>query len=284
MHVKQKLTAIGLTVLGLMMVSPAWAIEWLDQPRQGSLMRGKVEPGHAIRFHGEPVRVTEDGAFVIGFSREADLDQKVVEVTSSGERIVHPLTLQEREYDIQRIEGVPQRTVTPDPKNLKRIRAEAALVRKARKTDSDLTFFTDAFIWPAQGPITGVYGSQRVYNGEPRRPHYGVDIAAPKGAPVVAPAPGTVTLVHDNMFFSGGTLLIDHGYGVSSTFIHMDEVLVEEGQHVEQGDLIGRVGEKGRATGPHLDWRMNWYDVRVDPSFLAPPLDHGKTPQTASAE
>lgn len=283
--IRQYLCRAACAVLAGILVSQlAWAVEWKDEPRQGSLLRGQVDPGHQILYDGREVKITENGWFVIGFDREAKPEQQVVEVTDSGERIVHDLKLKEREYNIQRVEGVPSRTVNPDPSDLKRIRAEAAQVRKARKTDSDHSFFTDSFVWPTEGVITGVYGSQRFYNGEPRRPHFGIDIAAPKGAPVIAPAPGTVTLVHDDMFFSGGTLLVDHGHGVSSTFIHLDEVLVEEGQRVEKGDVIARVGAKGRATGPHLDWRMNWYDVRVDPSFLAPPLQEGKTPGTGPSQ
>ena len=141
-------------------------------------------------------------------------------------------------------------------------------MRAARTRDSDRRDFLDDFVWPASGPITGIYGSQRFYNGEPRNPHYGVDIAAPTGSPVVAPADGVVTLVHPDMFFSGGTLLIDHGFGVSSTFIHLHRVLVKEGQEVKQGEKIAEIGASGRATGPHLDWRLNWYDERLDPQWF----------------
>jgi murein DD-endopeptidase MepM/ murein hydrolase activator NlpD len=254
------------------------AIELDGKLTQGALVRGQTEPGTRITLNGDPVRVTEDGRFAIGFGRDADLWQRLVEIPPNGEPVEHNLELSEREYDIQRIEGVPQRTVTPDESALERIRAEAAQVRQARAVDSDRTDFTGDFIWPAGGRISGVYGSQRFYNGEPRRPHYGVDIAAPTGTPVVAPASGVVTLVHPDMYFSGGTLLIDHGYGISSTFIHLSEVLVEEGEQVSQGEVVAKIGASGRATGPHLDWRINWYGERLDPVTVAPSLTSGRVP------
>lgn len=256
----------------------ASAIE-LDGPlTQGALIRGQVEPGTRIILNDKPVRVTEDGRFAIGFGRDADLQQRLVEIPPDGEPVEHNLNLTRRDYNVQRIEGVPQRTVTPDESALDRIRAEAAQVREARATDSDRTDFTADFIWPAGGRISGVYGSQRIYNGEPRSPHFGIDIAAPTGTPVVAPAAGVVTLTHPDMYFSGGTLLIDHGYGVSSTFIHLSEILVEEGQQVSQGETIAEIGATGRATGPHLDWRINWYGERLDPVTVAPPLTDGHAP------
>lgn len=239
----------------------------------GSLVIGKTRPGATVLLDGRELRLTADGHFVFGFGRDAEglvgLTLRHKELEES-----HVFELAEREWNIQRIEGVPQETVDPPSGELlKRIREEAAQVRKARRTDSDRTAFLRGFRWPLQGPVTGVYGSQRFYNGEPRRPHYGVDIARPAGTPVKAPAGGQVTLVHPNMFYSGGTLIIDHGYGVSSTFIHLKEVLVEEGQEVEQGDVIATVGASGRSTGAHLDWRINWYQRRIDPQTLVGEMD-----------
>ena len=118
------------------------------------------------------------------------------------------------------------------------------------------------------GPISGVYGSQRVYNGVPGTPHYGIDVAVPTGTAIVAPASGQIIMVHDNMFYSGGTIMLDHGHGVSSSFLHLSKTSVEVGDWVEQGDPIGEVGATGRVTGPHLDWRMNWGDSRIDPELL----------------
>ena len=167
---------------------------------------------------------------------------------------------------------MPQRTVTPDPEDLKRIRRDQALVRAARASTSDRTDFAAGFHWPLTGRISGVYGSQRVYNGKPGNPHYGVDVARPVGTPVSAPAPGLVTLADPALFYSGGTIIIDHGSQVNSAFLHLSEVLVKVGQRVAPGDIIGKVGATGRASGPHLDWRMNWRDRRVDPQLLVPPM------------
>ncbi len=186
------------------------------------------------------------------------------------------LQVARREYNIQRVEGVPQATVTPPPEQLERIRREAALVADARAPSIERPELIEkvlaGFVWPAQGPISGVYGSQRFYNGEPRNPHYGVDVAVPKGTPVHAPAAGVVTLAEPDLYFSGGTVILDHGYRLSSTFLHMSEVSVQVGDELQAGDLIGAVGSTGRATGPHLDWRMNWRQERIDPQLLAPPM------------
>ncbi len=244
----------------------------------GTLAYGTTEPGAKVWLNDAPVRVTPKGRFVLGFERDAELHQQIRVRLPGGEELDRTVELAPRDYDIQRVEGVPSRTVTPSQRSLDRIRAEAARVKEARTADTDEMAFLGPFIWPAKGRISGVYGSQRVYNGEPRSPHYGVDVAAPEGAPVLAPAEGKVTLAEPDLFYSGGTLIIDHGYGVSSTFLHMSKVEVSVGQQVRQGELIGKVGSTGRATGPHLDWRMNWYDVRVDPVSVAPPLKDGHTP------
>lgn len=242
----------------------------------GSLVIGKTRPGATVLLDGRELRQTADGHFVFGFGRDAEglvgLTLKQGDIEES-----HVFELAERQWDIQRIEGVPQETVDPPSGELlERIRAEAGEVREARRADSDLTDFLKGFQWPLQGPVTGVYGSQRFYNGEPRRPHYGVDIARPAGTPVKAPAGGRVTLVHPDMFYSGGTLIIDHGYGVSSTFIHLKDILVEEGQEVAQGDTIATVGASGRSTGAHLDWRINWYQRRIDPQTLVGEMEMAK--------
>ncbi|MGK0440295.1 MAG: murein DD-endopeptidase MepM/ murein hydrolase activator NlpD, partial [Pseudohongiellaceae bacterium] len=173
-----------------------------------------------------------------------------------------------RDYNIQRIEGISKAIMSPSDKNLKRIRDEAGQVWSARSKIKQRNDFAGEFTWPLTGPITGVYGSQRLYNNIPKRPHYGVDVAAPTGTPLSTPAPGVVTLAHKGMFYSGGTIIIDHGYGVSSTLMHLSKVLVKVGDEVKPGDIIAEVGATGRATGPHLDWRMNWYQSRIDPQLL----------------
>lgn len=256
---------------GLISVGAA-ALEIQGDWQQGAVLRGQVEPGSQIEFLQRQVRVSPDGHFVIGLGRDADPEAVIKVTTPAGNVQHHRFEVAQREYRIQRIEGVPQQTVTPNPEQIERSRAEAALAWRARQIDSDHPYFAQDFQWPLTGRITGVYGSQRIFNGEPRAPHYGVDIAAPTGTPARAPANGVVTLVHDDMFFSGGTLIIDHGHGLSSSFIHLHKILVEEGDYVEQGQVVAEVGATGRATGPHLDWRMNWFDQRVDPTLLVGPM------------
>lgn len=182
------------------------------------------------------------------------------------------VNLKKRDYKIQRIEGLPKKMVTPPPEALALIRQQGAMKRAARATSSRETWFTSAFSWPAQGRISGVYGSQRVYNGQPGRPHFGIDIAAPRTTPVYAPAPGRVTLAKTDMYFEGGLIFLDHGLSLTSVFMHLDSLNVAHGDIVQQGDLIGRIGSTGRSTGPHLDWRIYWHNQRIDPALLVPPL------------
>ncbi|RUO25732.1 peptidase M23 [Aliidiomarina minuta] len=236
--------------------------------KQGSMVVGKTEPGNRVEFNGEEIKVAENGYFVIGFPREADSEYQLTVIDNEGQSHQKTLEVASREYNIQRVDGLPQETVTPDPEAQKRARADAELVWKARQQRSDMTYFSSNFIWPAEGRVTGVYGSQRILNGEPRNPHWGFDIAAPTGSPVKAPANGVVTLVHPDMLMSGGTLIVDHGHGVFSTFIHLHRILVEEGDYLVQGNVIAEIGATGRATGPHLDWRLNWGQVRLDPELL----------------
>lgn len=264
-------------IFGLMLASSVGASDWLlslnGERTQGSLLRGQVVPGVSVSLNGKPVRTTGDGFFAVGFGRDAVLEQ-TLELKKGGDTESVPVTLAKREYAIQRVEGVPQRTVEPPPEAvLKRIQAEVAAIKKARASDTDLEAFLSDFQWPLTGRISGVYGSQRVYNGKPGRPHYGVDVARPVGTVVVAPADARVTLVQDDNYYSGGTLIMDHGYGVSSTMIHLSEVLVEPGQAVQQGDPVAKVGAGGRATGPHLDWRLNWFEERLDPVTIVPPME-----------
>jgi murein DD-endopeptidase MepM/ murein hydrolase activator NlpD len=183
-----------------------------------------------------------------------------------------PLQIATRQYEIQKVEGLPQNLVTPSAEEEARIAREQAEVTQARTLDLDEPLFESKFIWPALGPISGVYGSQRILNGTPRAPHYGVDVAAPEGSPVVSPADGLVTFAKPDLLLTGGTLIIDHGHGLSSTFLHLSRIDVKVGQRLHQGDLVGAVGATGRATGPHLHWGMNWFDVRVDPALVVGPM------------
>lgn len=245
----------------------------LDGKRvQGGLMIGRTEPGTVVMFDGRTVRVSPAGDFVIGFTRDAGPTAVLELRYADGSRREEALSVEPRKYDIQRIDGLPPKMVTPPPEVQARIKRENQLIKAARDRDTAAEYFLKGWIWPAKGRISGVYGSQRILNGEPRQPHYGVDIAAPVGTPVVSPSDGVVTLVQKDLYYTGGTIIIDHGHGLSSAFLHMQDVAVKKGQKVRQGDRIGTIGKTGRASGPHLDWRMNLFDARIDPALLVPPM------------
>jgi murein DD-endopeptidase MepM/ murein hydrolase activator NlpD len=258
---------------GLLTAGSAAELVLQGELKQGGLLWSRAAPGAKVFLNDKPVAVAENGVFVIGFDRDAGASAKLAVCDSSALHCENrSLSIAQRSYNIQRVNGVPQQTVTPPAEVLERIRREGALVSKARATFITRQDFVKPLSWPLIGPITGVFGSQRVYNGSPGRPHYGLDIAAPTGTVVTAPIAGVVTLAHADMFYSGGSLIIDHGMGVSSTFIHLSKVLVEVGQEIKQGQAIAKVGATGRATGPHLDWRMNWSGKRLDPALVIGPM------------
>ena len=240
---------------------------------QGGLVIGQVATGASVQLGSQTVAVSDAGQFSLGFDRDAPATMLLRVKHPDGKTQQQNLSIAPREYNIQRIEGIAKAIMSPSTTDLKRIRQEAALVRKARAQKIIRSDFAGPFQWPLTGPITGVFGSQRVYNGKPGRPHYGVDVAATTGTAISTPAPGVVTLAHSNMFYSGGTLIIDHGFGLSSTFLHLSKVLVNVGDEVSPGDIVAQVGATGRATGPHLDWRMNWYQARIDPQLLVPEMN-----------
>ena len=193
-------------------------------------------------------------------------------VTPSGRHRMLRLKSKKRGYRIQRINGLPKKMVTPSAAALLRISAEGRAIRAARAIFTPAPHFAGGFIWPAKGRISGVYGSQRILNGKPRRPHLGIDIAAPTGTPVVAAAPGEVTLANTDMYFTGGTVIINHGHGLSTVYSHLSAISIELGEMVKQGAKMGKVGSTGRSTGPHLDWRINWFQERLDPMLLVDPM------------
>ncbi len=239
---------------------------------QGGLARGEAPPGTKLALDDRPIRVAPDGKFILGFGRDAASKMSLAATFPDGRTITREISLEKRQYQVQRIDNLPPQMVTPDPALMARIKAEIDKIHAVRKTDSDQLGFEATLEWPVTGPISGVYGSQRVLNGEPRAPHLGVDIAAPIGTPIHADSAGTVTLAEHDLYFTGGTLIIDHGYGLSSIYQHMSRLDVTVGQHVEQGEVVGAVGATGRVTGPHLHWGMNWYDVAIDPQLLAGPM------------
>ena len=267
----KKWCVASLTLLALVPMSYG-DLDLQGSLKQGGLIWATLEPGSSAALDGKALPIADNGLVVAGFGRDAKSTAMLKVCSPAGECVERNLAIAQRSYDVQRVNGVPQKTVTPPVSVLERIRHEAALVGKARSQFSARQDFVKEFKWPLLGPITGVFGSQRVYNGSPGRPHYGLDIAAPTGTLVSAPIDGVVTLAYPDMFYSGGTLIIDHGMGVSSTFIHLSRILVEEGQLVMQGDPIAEVGATGRATGPHLDWRINWADQRLDPALVMGPM------------
>ena len=257
-------------------------INFTGEFMQGGLVIGKVTPGSTVRFQGRKVRVSALGYFLIGFSRDAKSPAKLDVVYPNGQKLSKSLTVETRTYDVQRIDGLPPKQVSPSKKDLQRIQKEQALINAARKRDDARTDFLQTFIWPVSGRISGIYGSQRILNGEPRRPHAGLDIAAPKGTPVRAPASGVVSLTHDGMYFTGGTIILDHGHGLSTMYIHLNKIHVRKGERVEQGQVIGEVGMTGRATGPHLHWAMNLFNTKLDPKLLLPEKGEGTANNTTS--
>jgi hypothetical protein len=238
---------------------------------QGGLVRGTTVPGATLTLDGHPLLVSPDGNFLFGFGRDAPEAALLAVHWPDGSSEERPLTIAKRTYDIQRIDGLPQETVTPDPKLLERIKREADNIRALRAIPSTDTDAFGKLIWPAVGPISGVYGSQRILNGEPRAPHMGVDVAAPPGTPVVAALGGTVRLATE-LFLTGNTIMIDHGYGLTTSYAHLSRMDVTEGQAVRQGEQIGAIGATGRVTGPHLHWGMEWFGLRLDPQLAVGPM------------
>lgn len=233
---------------------------------QGALLRGTVPPGGALMLDGKPLRSDPAGRFVFGLAwdRVAPVPLHVLYTDGSHDSLmVQPVV---RTYDVQHIDGLPSDKVTPDPILIARINKENAAIIAARMNDSDGEGFADPFDWPAAGRISGVFGSQRILNGQPRAPHFGVDLAVPTGTPIHAPADGVVTFAQSGLFLTGGTTVIDHGYGVSTTYFHQSVLQAVVGQRLRRGEVFGLSGATGRATGPHIHWAMNWFSLRLDPS------------------
>lgn len=242
---------------------------------QGGLVYGRALSGAKVFLNGQEVAVSPEGYFVLGFAREAEAKAELRIRAPDGKEERQSLKIAARSWDIQRIDGLPEKHVTPDAKTLERIKAENAQLSKARARRTLTPYFLAGLIRPLEGRISGVFGSQRILNGEPRAPHSGVDIAAPEGAPVYASADGVVAFVHPDMFFTGKTALVDHGLGLFSVYAHLSAISVQEGQFLKQGAEVGKVGATGRATGPHLHWGLSWGEVKLDP---AQALDHKPAP------
>ena len=238
-----------------------------ESVQQGALVIGKVPAGSTVMHAGRELRVTGYGTVAFGVAWDQSGPVTVQVRRPDGSRHEASIRVTARDWPVERVSGVPPKTVSPPKEIAERIAREQARVAEARTLDGNHTGFAERFQWPVQGRISGRFGNHRVYNGTPGAPHSGMDIAAASGTPVKAPASGVVTFA-DDLYLTGGTLVLDHGHGISSNFLHLSRMDVAPGDAVRQGEVIGAVGATGRATGPHLHWGMNWFDVRIDPLLV----------------
>jgi len=277
------LIALGCTpnVHGTKLVIPAVSLP--TSANQGQLVVGRVMAASKVTMRDIPeenipgnelpeveLKPASDGTIVFGVGRDETGRKRITIEARDGQTTALDILIKPRQFNIEDIKGVPQDTVTPPPEIAARIEREQAEVVEARLRFDDRQDFATDFIWPVEGRISGVYGSQRIYNGTPKSWHSGLDVAAKQGTPIKAPAAGIITFAKPDLYLTGGTVLIDHGMGVSSNFLHLSRLDVKVGDRVEQGQVIGLVGMTGRATGPHMHWGMNWLKVRIDPQLLLP--------------
>ena len=255
-------------ILILFFTKGASAVEFQGKFIQGHFIIGKTESGTKVLIDKKEVRTSDDGYFVFGIGRDRKYDV-VITLNKDGNKQKIVKKVLKRKYDIQRIDGLPEEQVTPPEEVYVRIKKENKLIGDAKAIDSNLTYFKNKFIVPIENTIiSGVYGSQRILNGEPKWPHYGLDFAADEGTTIKAMLDGIVTLAEPDLYYTGGTLMFDHGHGISTIYLHMQKLLVKKGQKIKQGDVIGTVGSTGRATGAHLDVRLNWFQTRLDPETV----------------
>ena len=240
------------------------AVEFQGKFTQGHFIIGKTEPDTKVLIGKKEVKVSKNGYFVFGIDRDRKFDVLITKILNGNkEKIIKKVF--KRKYKIQRIDGLDESKVTPPEEVYKRIKEENNRIGEARAINSDLVFFKDKFIMPVEGITTGVYGSQRILNGKPKWPHYGIDIAAKQGTNIKSSGTGVVTMAEDDLYYTGGTIIMDHGHGISTIYSHLETVIVSVGDKINQGDIIGTVGSTGRSTGPHLDFRINWFQTRLDP-------------------
>jgi len=259
---------IKILLILIFLTSAVQAVEFKGKFIQGHFIIGKTDPDAQITIDKKKIKVTKDGYFAFGLGRDRKNDVLIVKnLNGKDKKIIKKVF--KRKYKIQRIDGLDKKKVTPPEEVYERIKKENKLIGKARSINSNLVFFKEKFIQPLDNAvITGVYGSQRILNGKPRWPHYGLDFAEDLGTPIKAMADGIVTLAEKDLYYTGATLIFDHGHGISTLYMHMDKIFVEKDDIVKQGDIIGTVGSSGRSTGPHLDIRLNWFNVRLDPATV----------------
>lgn len=242
---------------------------------QGAAVFGHTDPAATVTLDGRRLLVTPRGDFVFGFDRDAGPDAELAVALPGRPELVKRYAVRKRDWNIQRIEGLPPKLVNPPPETEQRIAAEAVLIKAAHERDTAIADFVEPFEWPARGRISEVFGGQRILNGTPKQPHYGVDVAVPIGTEVCAPAGGVVALAQPDLYFTGGTVIIDHGHGLSSVLVHLSKLMVKPGEHVERGQPVALSGMTGRATGPHLHWGVYWFGAHLDAERLVPPMQAG---------
>ena len=253
-----------LLILAIIFSNNVYAVEFKGKFIQGHFIIGQTEPGSKIIIDKKKIKVSKDGYFVFGIDRDRKFDIIITNISDGKkEKIIKKVF--KRNYKIQKIDGLPEDKVTPPEEVYKRIKKENNAIGQARAINSNLNYFKNKFIMPLDGIITGVYGSQRILNGKPKWPHYGIDIAAKQGTRIKSSGNGIVTMAEDDLYYTGGTIILDHGHGISTIYSHLENVLVSVGDKINQGDIIGTVGSTGRSTGPHLDFRINWFQTRLDP-------------------
>ena len=238
-------------------------------PTQGGLIIAQTNASATVTINGKKANVTDDGYFMFGFGR---FEEKPVTLAINylGDIYKATIPVTVRDFPTEVINGLPASKVNPPQEVYTQIKNDNIKVKKARSYLDFRKDFLQDFIWPSNGRVSGVYGSRRILNGEPKRPHYGMDIANAVGTEVISPAAGIVRMAETGMYYTGGTIIIDHGYGLSTTFMHLSRVNIEKGSYVKQGEKIGEIGMTGRATGPHLDWRLNLGSTRLDPQLIIP--------------
>lgn len=251
------------------------AADRIDLPKTvqpGGLIIGTAPSGSVIHVDGRNIRVTDDGEFLFGAGRNAKEDIEVIIDRPNGTQITRSIKVTDRQYDIQRIDGLPSRKVTPNKEDQARIEADYIVLTKAKSIDSDEQGFRTSAVWPSIGRISGVFGSQRILNGKPKSPHRGVDVAAPIGTSVKSMLAGVVTVAAEDMYYTGGTVMVDHGHGLKSIYAHLSKLLVSDGQRLSRGEPLGEIGATGRVTGPHLHFGLYWFDMALDPALLLDPM------------
>ncbi|MBK47718.1 MAG: peptidase [Pelagibacteraceae bacterium] len=234
---------------------------------QGGLLFGKTNSKNKVIFKDKNIFVNDNGDFILAIGRDNELENSII-IQGIEKKEIHKIKISKRKYKIQRIDGLPKNKVTPNEQEMKRIKKESKKIKNSKNMFLNETLYKSGFIWPVKGIITGKYGNQRILNGKPRRPHYGLDIAAKSGTKIVSPSDAKVTLIMEDSFFNGKMIILNHGLGMNSIYSHLKKINVKEGDKIKKGDLIAEVGSTGRSTGPHLDWRINIYSVAIDPELL----------------